>query len=105
MDWIPLFNSSGRHIANLVRGHLHTPFGRNIGRHLKELDIFIDLQGHYLGEIVFGNRLFRKRTSPHTDLTLGTQLNFGDIGNYGDPGNIGDSGIPEDYLDVPFEML
>jgi hypothetical protein len=47
-----LFDSTGRHVANLVNGQLHAPTGENIGHFLPDHGIFIDISGRYLGEIV-----------------------------------------------------
>src|SRR5437868_4147290 len=71
-----LFDSSGRHIANEVRGQLHSPTGENIGHLLSDRGIFIDMRGWYLGEIVFGNRLMHRSDSPWRG------INFGNYGNY-----------------------
>lgn len=105
MDLKRLFDTRGRHIANLIDGRLYTPAGRNIGHYLDAYGILIDMAGRYLGEIVFGNRLLRRRTSRYLDMNLGIQSNFGDRSHLGDPGNYGDTGKPEDYIDVPIESL
>jgi hypothetical protein len=105
VDLKRLFDTRGRHIANLIDGRLYTPAGRNIGHYLEAHDILIDMGGKYLGEIVFGNRLLRRRTSQHLDINLGVQSDFGDRTHLGDPGNSGDAGKPEDYMDVPIESL
>jgi hypothetical protein len=84
-----LFNSRGQHIANLVNGQLHSPKGRNIGHYISSYKIFIDMRGHYLGEIVQQNRLVYYRNSPHRNTNYGVYGNHGNVGNYGNPGNHG----------------
>ena len=51
-----LFNSRGQHIANEVNGQLHSTSGKNIGHFLEQHKIFIDMEGYYLGQILFENR-------------------------------------------------
>lgn len=50
---IDLHDSHGRHIANFVSGQLHDVQGRNIGHYLENEGIFINMQGYYLGEILY----------------------------------------------------
>jgi hypothetical protein len=95
-----LFNSRGRHIANLVNGQLHAPTGQNIGHYSEDQGVFIDMSGHYLGEIVHGNRLMYNRTSSHRAINYGRYGNYGNAGNYGNPGNCGSIGIVGGYEDV-----
>lgn len=47
-----LFDSRGRHVANEVNGHLHSPAGKNVGHFEAAAGVFIDLDGRYLGEVV-----------------------------------------------------
>jgi hypothetical protein len=96
-----LFNSRGKHIANFVNGHLHAPSGRNIGHFLENVNIFIDMHGKYLGEIVHKNRLLYNRSSPHRTINYGNFGNYGNAGNYGNPGNAGNIGTIMGYLDIP----
>ncbi|MFG0675668.1 hypothetical protein [Delftia sp. WSY_7] len=100
-----LFNSKGKHIANLVGGQLHAPQGKNIGHFLENQGIFIDMRGRYLGEIVSGNRLMRRRNSPHRSMNYGSYGNYGNAGNYGNPGNHGSIGSVGGFEDVPDERL
>jgi hypothetical protein len=78
-----LFNSRGQHIANLVNNQLHAPTGKNIGHFLEKQNIFIDMQGHYLGEIIYDDRLVYNRSSPHKNTNFGVYGNYGNVGNYG----------------------
>lgn len=87
-----LFDSRGQHIANFVRGQLHAPTGENIGHYMEKSGIFIDMQGHYLGEIVYKNRLMFNRQSPYRSMSYGVYGNYGNVGNYGNPGNYGSIG-------------
>lgn len=100
-----LYNSRGRHIANIVSGRLHATGGRNIGHPMQDGAFFIDMRGRYLGEIVGGNRLMSKRSSPHRNINYGSRGNYGNVGNYGNPGNIGSSGTIAGYDDVPEDLL
>lgn len=89
-----LYDSKGKHIANLVNAHLHAPSGQNIGHFLSNEKIMIDMHGKYLGEIVQSNRLLYNKTSSYQNVI------FGSYGNYGNPGNCGSIGIPGGYRDV-----
>jgi hypothetical protein len=95
-----LFSSLGDHIASEVNGHLHSPSGDNIGHFLSQFGIFIDMDGQYLGEIVEGNRLMFRRSSPHRSVNYGVYGNYGNCGDYGNPGNRGPIGMIPDYEDV-----
>ena len=52
-----LFNSKGYHIANFNNNQLYNTSGDNIGHYLDSYQIFIDMDGKYLGEILYKNRL------------------------------------------------
>lgn len=65
-----LFSSTGKHIANFVSGQLHAPTGQNIGHYLEQQQIFIDMMGRYLGEIVQENRLMFNRQSPYRGVNI-----------------------------------
>jgi hypothetical protein len=95
-----LFDSLGRHIANELNGHLYSPRGDNIGHYVQSAQIFIDMSGSYLGEIIFGNRLVYNRSSPHRSSNYGSYGNYGNIGNYGNPGNFGSIGLPGGYENI-----
>lgn len=100
-----LFNSRGKHIANIVNGQLHSPQGSNIGHFLETHGIFIDMHGRYLGEIVQKNRLMYNRTSPHKSVNYGSYGNYGNVGNYGNPGNYGSIGSIAGYQDIDTPWL
>ena len=95
-----LFNSKGKHIANLVNDQLHAPTGQNIGHFLKNYNIFIDMSGRYLGEIIFENRLMYNTASPYRSTNFGC---YGSYGNYGNPGNYGYIGTIAGYRDIEFK--
>jgi hypothetical protein len=99
MSFTFLWDSRGRHIANLVDGHLHSPRGLNIG-HEAEEGIFIDMRGRYLGEIVNDDRLLYNRSSPYRSTNYGVYGNVGNVGNAGNPGNAGAIGLPAGFSDV-----
>lgn len=92
-----IFNSKGKHIANFVNGQLHAPSGKNIGHYLQDKNIFIDMHGKYLGEIIMNERLMYKINSPYILIDFG---NYGNAGNYGNPGNHGTIGSISGYKDV-----
>ncbi|HEY1463303.1 MAG TPA: hypothetical protein VGF44_07790 [Terriglobales bacterium] len=99
-----LFDSRGYHVANLVGTQLHAPTGTNIGHYLEQQQIFIDMRGHYLGEIVFKNRLMYNKSSPHRSVNYGNYGNYGNAGNYGNPGNYGNIGTVARAISVPFAL-
>lgn len=103
MDY--LFDSRGRHIANLVNGQLHAPTGQNIGHSLKGQNVFIDMNGRYMGEIVHKNRLMYCSSSPHRSVNYGNYGNYGNAGNYGNPGNYGSIGSVGGFTDLPAPWL
>jgi|SRR6266567_7905623 len=100
-----LFNSRGRHIANLVGKQLHAPTGQNIGHYLEGQDIFIDMTGRYLGEIVNRNRLMFNRQCPYQSTNFGNYGNYGNAGNYGNPGNHGNIGTVSGFEDISEDSL
>lgn len=98
-----LFNSQGKHIANIVSGQLHAPSGQNIGHYLSDYQIFIDMNGRYLGEMVQGNRLMYNKSSSYKNTNFGIYGNYGNVGNYGNPGNYGSVGIIGGYEDAKLD--
>ena len=100
-----LFDSTGRHIANLVNDQLHAPTGENIGHFLSNYGIFVDMAGRYLGEFVHDDRLLHNRMSPYRSTNFGVYGNYGNAGNYGNPGNHGNIGIVSGYSDVLLTWL
>lgn len=100
-----LFNSRGKHIANFVSGQLHAPSGQNVGHYLENQQIFIDMDGRYLGEIVSDNRLMRSNHSGYASANFGNYGNYGNVGNYGNPGNAGSVGSFGGYSDIQAEWL
>jgi len=100
-----LFDISGQHIANEVNGQLHSPTGQNIGHYLPDHNIFIDMNGRYLGEIMLKNRLVYNPNSSHRSLNYGSYGNYGNVGNYGNPGHYGSIGSVPGYEDVSTPWL
>ena len=100
-----LFDSSGRHIANLVNGQLHAPRGENVGHWMEREQIFIDMRGRYLGQLLGGDRLVRQRNSPYRSVNFGVYGNHGNVGNYGNPGRYGRIALPGGYEDVEATWL
>lgn len=94
-----LHDSSGAHIANEIDGQLHSPTGENIGHYMPDENIFIDMDGAYLGEIVQDNRLMHNPASPYKGNNYGALGNWGNVGNYGDPGNIGSTWV-DGFVDI-----
>jgi hypothetical protein len=100
-----LFDSHGHHIANLVGEQLHAPRGQNIGHLMAQENIFIDMHGRYLGEIVYDDRLLYNQSSPYRSTNFGNYGNYGNIGNYGNPGNTGAIGRIAGYTDLHADWL
>ena len=100
-----LFNSKGQHIANFVNGQLHATTGSNIGHYLESQNIFIDMKGKYIGEIIRENRLMRNKSSPYRSTNFGNYGNYGNVGNYGNPGNHGSIGMIGGYEDVTIDKI
>ena len=50
--------------ANFVNGQLHSTSGKNVGHYLENYNIFIDMSGRCLGEIIFENRLLYNTQTP-----------------------------------------
>lgn len=97
---ISLFNSKGQHIANFVNNKLFTPSGENIGHFLKTQKIFIDMEGHYLGEILYNNRLLYNIYSTYKSTNFGSYRNFGHIGKYENPSVYATIRLLSGYEDV-----
>lgn len=95
-----LHDSRGRHIANEQNGRLYAPNGPNIGRFIENAEIYVDLSGRYLGEVVANNRLLRNRSSGYRRTNFGNAGSTGSIGNAGNPGNVGNIGLIAGYEDV-----
>ncbi len=100
-----LFDSRGKHIANLVNGQLHAPGGKNVGHYLEAEDIFIDRRGRYLGELLYEDRLVRRRLSGYGSVNFGIQGDYGNVGNYGSPGKVGAITLPAGYEDIDPKLL
>ncbi len=83
-----LHDMNGKHIANFVNGQLHNVGGNNIGHFLEREQIFIDMHGRYLGEIVNKSRLLYYTLSPYKNTCFGIYGSYGNIGNYGNYGSI-----------------
>jgi hypothetical protein len=94
-----LHDSKGRHIANFISGQLYDVRGKNIGHYIENANVFIDMRGKYLGEIVGGNRLLYCKTSLYRHTNFGVYGNYGNVGNYGNYGNVGSCSYAG-YIDV-----
>jgi hypothetical protein len=104
-DMTYLFDSRGQHIANLIGKQLHAPAGANIGHYLESQQIFIDMNGRYLGELAFDDRLLYNRSSPYRTTNFGNYGNYGNAGNYGNPGTHGSIGVVAGFADVEADWL
>ncbi len=100
-----LFNSRGQHVANEVNDQLHSPTGANVGHYLENEKIFISMDGHYLGEVIYDNRLVYNHSSPYRSVNFGNYGNYGNVGNYGNPGNYGSVSLPSGYEDIDINKL
>lgn len=99
------YNSRGTHIANESRGRLYATTGSNIGRYIETADIYVDLSGRYLGEVVANNRLMSNRSSGYRSTNFGNAGNSGNIGNAGNPGSAGSIGIISGFEDIDENRL
>ena len=95
-----LFDSKGNHIANIVNDQLHAPTGENIGHYLKDYGIFIDMEGQYLGEIIYSIRLVYNTSSPYCNTNFCIYGDHGNVGNYGNAGNCGVISLPTNHKDI-----
>lgn len=95
-----LFDSNGQHIANEVNGQLYATTGQNIGHYLETTNFFIDMEGYYLGEIIFENRLLFRLNNGYQNVCYGNYGNYGNAGNYGNPGNHGSFGHVGGFRDL-----
>lgn len=95
-----LFNSKGRHIANFDGEQLYSPQGQNIGHYISGDEIFIDMNGRYMGEIVYEDHLMYNNHSPYRSTNYGIYGNYGNVGNYGNPGIYSSISRPAGYVDL-----
>jgi hypothetical protein len=96
-----LYDSKGKHIADLIDNRLYNAWGANVGHYVPGEGILVDLQGLYLGEILFDNRLVYNRHSPKRFLNLGRQGDYGNGGYCAPGGGMGYLGLPGSYNDIP----
>jgi hypothetical protein len=95
-----LFDSKGRHVATFFNGQLYAPTGENIGHYLEDKKIFIDLSGHYVGEIVLDNRLMYNQSSPYKSKKFVRYGDSGNLCNYGSPKVLRKACVVYGYDDV-----
>jgi len=100
-----LFNSSAAHIANLVGDRLHAPSGESISRYIPDSQIFIDMSGRCLAEILSDNRLMFDVGSPYGSTNFWNYGNHGNAGNYRNPGNSSSIGIVDGFRDVAADWI
>jgi len=100
-----LFDFKGKHIANVVNGQLHATTGKNIGHLVPYYNIFIDLKGKYLGEIIYKNRFLFYKNNAYQGVNFGVYGNLGNVGKYSNPGNYGSIGTISGYSDIEIETL
>lgn len=89
----PLYNLNGDHIACDYNSNLYSLSGSLKGYFNEHFNIYIDLQGKYLGEIFNNNRLvYRKKHNfdysfnyfPEVDFQINSCQNLGNIGSIGE---------------------
>jgi hypothetical protein len=95
-----LFDSHGSFIASEEGGRLYSRSGGNIGHYRLGERIFVDQVGRYLGEVVHGNRLMAKHSSPYGDVGFALQGTYGGIGAIGNPGCAGQVKAGTAYVDI-----
>lgn len=77
-----LYDSKGNHIANFLNDTLHTLSGENIAQYLSNYEVFFDMKGYYLGEIIQNYYLMYNKNSPCKDMRFEVYKDNGNIGSY-----------------------
>ena len=95
-----VFDYNGRHIACYLNERLYSFNGRQIGQYLPHQKIFIDMEGHYLGQIPFTNRLLHSNIYSYEDIVFEPVVDCGNIGNIGNIGLIGSIERMEEFSDI-----
>jgi hypothetical protein len=95
-----LFDSNGGHIANELDKQLYTDKGKHVGLFLIDYNIFVDLQGKYLAEIVYENHLLHNLDSLCKTFNFGNHIKCRDIGYLGTPCFQGRIIKKSNYIDV-----
>ena len=100
-----LHNQAGDWIAFRVDDrYVYSPDGTIVGWCLDgQPDVVVDQNGQYLGEVVDGNRLFRRTERPFMPST--SMSNPGGTGVPSDPGNIGYASLPSGMEEVPKDLF
>lgn len=99
-----LFNSNGDHIAHFIDNHLYNLKGKNIGHYIESQDIFIGMDGFYIGEIYNQDRLLYNTSSPFKNTPLGILGDMGNMGIYGESSTYS-MDVPFGYEDINKEKL
>lgn len=81
-----LYDSKGRHVATLMERYIHGVDGACIGYYHTRHGVFVDLDGRYLGEIVYGDRLMYNLLSVHCTATFEARPHRRRIEVVADPG-------------------
>jgi hypothetical protein len=100
-----LFNSDGRCIAIENGQRLYALSGQNIGCPVAGREIFVDLDGRYLGEILGTNHLMWRKDSPHQQVNYGANIEFGGIGNFSNPPQMEKIKLPPGFSDIETPWL
>jgi hypothetical protein len=101
-----LHDQSGEWIGFRVDSrYVYSAGGTLVGWCLEDQpDVVVGPNGSYLGEVVEGNRLFR-RTSPPFFPSVGYLPNPGGPSMPSNPGNVGYASFPSGMEDVPKDLL
>ncbi|MFQ3871525.1 hypothetical protein ABLV94_13150 [Staphylococcus sp. Mo2-7] len=100
-----LFDSKGNHIANVINDNLFSVKGINIGHCVTDLNIFIDIYGKYIGEIIYEDRLMYNKSSPFKNKKFGIYGETSNGGIYGIPRGRHSIGNITGYTDTNLERL
>ena len=95
-----LFYYKGIHIATKINEWMFSAKGKIIGRYIASSDIFVDLDGYYIGQVPFAYRLLTSEVYSFDGISFGAIEYSENIGNIGDIGEIGMLEKIEGFSDV-----
>lgn len=100
-----LFNYNGDHVATFAHGQLYSLDGNNIGHYIESINAFVDLEGFYLGEVPFLNRLLFGEYNTTVGIGYGNREAYCNIGQVRNLVNGGPIEKIEGYRDINPKLL